>query len=71
MTRQIESVGDDYPKQQARLRKAIAAYESIGPAGAFAVTWMRDLQERADKAAISGDIVEIVRCYKEMCEVKL
>ena len=69
-TRQIDSVGDDYPRQQARLRELIKQYEELGPAGMFGKAMIEaDLRE-ADEAAMSGDIVRIVAAYQAMkgCE---
>jgi hypothetical protein len=41
----------------------------IGPAGRFYVAVCDDLLKRADEAAISGDIVTILRVYQEMREL--
>lgn len=64
------TLGDELPRQQARVRALIGIYRSIGPAGDFAVALMEDALQRADKAAIEGDIVAMVRIYKELQEFK-
>lgn len=64
------SVGDDYPRQQERIREAVQAGREIGPAGAFYVMVGEDLLRRADQAAISGDIVQMLSVYQEMREFK-
>lgn len=68
--RTIVTVGDDFPKQQARVREVLGHYKEIGPAGAFGAAMIEDLLRRADEAAISQDIVAIVRTYQEMRNVQ-
>ncbi len=64
----METLGDAYPKEQARLRELIAEYTAIGPAGTFGRMIIEDVLKRADKAAIEGDLVAMVRVFKEMKE---
>lgn len=64
MSSQPTTLGDDLPKQMARVRDEIVPiYVEIGPSGAFALMMMRDMLDRADKAMIEGDIVAIVQLY--------
>jgi hypothetical protein len=65
-----ETLGDAYPKEQARLRKLLEVYKEIGQPGAFAHAVISDVARRADKAAIEGDLAEMIRMFKEMqgCE---
>ena len=66
-----ESVGTDFPKQQARVRKLIEDYRSLpGNAGAFGALMMEQTLQRADAAQASGDILEILAVYQEMVECK-
>ena len=60
------SVGEDFPKEQARVRELLGEYKAIGPAGAFGALMIEQTLQRAEKAAISGDIIEILRSYKEL-----
>lgn len=62
------TVGDDFPNQQARIREWLQRGIALGPAGRFYVSVCREILKRADEAAISGDIVLILRSYKEMKE---
>lgn len=64
----MTSVGEDYPRQQARIRQCILDGKEIGPACAFYVAMAEDILRRADEAAISGDIIAQVRSYSEMKE---
>lgn len=66
----MSTVGDEYPKQQARCRDLLLMYDSIGPAGAFGKAMIEQVLKRADEAALSGDPVAMIRCYLEMknCE---
>jgi hypothetical protein len=65
-----ETVGDDFPKQQARVRQLLGLYKGIGPAGSFGALMIEQTLQRADQAAMSGDLVAILRSYEELkaCE---
>jgi hypothetical protein len=68
MAEQIETVGDDFPRQQARVREVLGHYREIGPAGQFGAAMIEaDLRE-ADEAWASGDIVRILRAYQALKE---
>ena len=62
----MSSVGDEFPKEQARVRELLGFYKSIGPAGAFGALMLEQALQRADQAAISGDVVAILRSYEEL-----
>jgi len=64
----MTSLADEYPKEQARVRKVLGHYKEIGPAGVFGATMIEDLLRRADKASAEQDTVEMIRCFKEMQE---
>lgn len=64
------SVGEDFPKQQERVRKVLSAYESVGPAGHFGAAMIRDTLRRAELAMASGDIIAILRTYAELKEIE-
>lgn len=66
----MSSLGEQYPKEQARVRTILGHYKEIGPAGAFGAAWIGDVLRRADEAAISGDVVAMVRAYQEMQAVE-
>jgi hypothetical protein len=66
----MSSLGEQYPKEQARVREILGHYKKIGPAGAFGASWIGDVLKRADEAAISGDVVAMIRCYQEMQAVE-
>lgn len=62
----VTSVGEDFPKQQERVRRLAQFGREIGPAGAFYVAVCEAALKRAEKAAISGDPVAILQAYAEM-----
>jgi hypothetical protein len=70
----MASLGEEYPKEQARCREVLATYEQLrnmpGVNVSFAVTMIEGVLQRADRAAIEGDVVAMIRCYEEMkgCE---
>lgn len=65
-----ESLGEAFPKEQARLRTLLGYYSEAGQAGAFASAMLEDCLRRADKAAVEQDTVAMLRLYKEMQEFK-
>lgn len=51
----------------ARVRdQVMPAYQSIGPAGTFALTMMRVDLDRAAKALAEQDVVEMIRCLESL-----
>lgn len=66
----MSSVGEQFPVEQARVRELLGEYKKIGPAGSFGAMMIEGVLHRADQAAISGDVVAILRSYEELkgCE---
>lgn len=64
----MTSLADEYPKEQARNRELLSAYREIGIPGKFGAFILEDLLRRADEAAVSGDVVAMLRCFAEMKE---
>lgn len=62
----MTTVGEDFPKQQARARELLVEYRKIGKAGAFGAAMIEAALQRADKAAISGDVVAVIASYQEL-----
>jgi hypothetical protein len=62
----MSSLGEELPKELARVRKILGHYKEIGSAGIFGATMIEQALQRTDKAVISGDVVEMIRCYKEL-----
>ena len=61
----MSSVGEEFPKEQARVRELLGVYKTI-PTGAFGAAMIEQALKRADEAAISGDVVAILRSYEEL-----
>lgn len=66
----MSSVGEEFPKEQARVRRILGEYKKIGPAGAFGAAWIEEVLKRADVAAISGDVLQVIRSFQEMQAVE-
>ena len=62
----MNSVGDEFPKEQARVRELLGEYKALGPVGVFGATMIEQVLKRADQAAISGDVVAVVRSFQEL-----
>lgn len=65
-----ESLGEALPKEIARARKILGYYREIGPAGIFGATMIEAELREADQAMMSGDVVAMMRIYKELQEIK-
>jgi len=67
---EVTTVGDDFPKQLARAREYLQIYKDLGPVGAFGAAMIEQTIREADQAAISGDIVAILRSYQALKEIQ-
>jgi len=65
---EVQSLGTEYPKQQERCRELLQAYKEIGPAGAFGHHMISAVLREADEAAVSGDLVRMIRAFERMKE---
>lgn len=61
-----DTVGDAYPREQARVRELLTVYRGLGPVGRFGALMLEGVLERADRAAISGDLVAVLRSFEEL-----
>ena len=61
-----ESLGEALPKEIARVREVLKDYESVGPAGAFAVMMIKKDIADAERAIMEGDLVAMIRSYKTL-----
>lgn len=61
------NLAEALPKEQERVRELLPLYDAI-PAGIFAATMMRQSLRRAELAAASGDVVEMIRAYNDLKE---
>ena len=66
----MSSVGEDFPKEQARVRALAQEYALLGRPGMFVSLQLDQVLERAERAAASGDVIEILRAYAALKECK-
>ena len=62
----MTSLGEDFPRQQARCRVVLASYRALGPSGAFGATMIEQSLAAADEAASSGDVIAMIRAYQDL-----
>jgi len=62
----VSTVGDEFPKQQARVRELLAQYKALSAVGTFGAFMIEKVLQSADEAAISGDVVAVLRSYEEL-----
>lgn len=65
-----DSLAEALPKEQKRCREALSIYKSI-PQGAFGALMIEQSLERADKAVMSGDVIEMLKSYKELKNISV
>ena len=65
----MSSLGEEFPKQQARVREILGHYKEIGPSGMFGAAMIEQTLKRADEAAISGDVIAMIQSYEELKKV--
>ena len=66
----MSSLGEELPKEMARVRVVLGHYKEIGPAGTFGAMMIEQALQHADKAVISGDVVAMIRCYEELKDIE-
>ncbi len=62
----METLGDAYPKEQARVRELLGLYKELGPSGVFGATMIEADLKEADAAAVSGDLARMIRAFNEL-----
>lgn len=67
MSEKVDTLGEALPREMARVRDVVMpAYQSIGTAGAFALSFMRRDLDAAAKALAEGDVIEMLRVYESL-----
>lgn len=65
---EMKTLGDELPKEMARVRELLPMYREIGPAGFFALSMMNNDLDRAARAMAEGNVVEMIRAYQSIKE---
>lgn len=69
MTNQINTLGDAFPQQLARVRELLTMYQALPiQSGWFGVAALKNVIDRAERAQADGDVVAMLRLYEEMKE---
>ena len=61
-----ETLADAFMAEQKRVRELLGIYKEIGPAGTFGAIMIEQILQRADKAAMEGDLAAIMAIYNEL-----
>ena len=64
----MATLGEEFPKEQARVRELLGDYKRLGPNGAFGALMLEQVLRRADLAVMSGDVVAMLRSFTELKE---
>lgn len=66
----MESLGEALPEEQARVRELIIQYRDpiLNGAGGLAAAMMELSLQKADRAVISGDVIQMMTAYEDLKE---
>ena len=62
----MASLGEEFTKEQARVREVLAAYYALGPCGAFGAFEIERTLKMADSAVMSGDVAAMIATFKDL-----
>jgi hypothetical protein len=62
----MKTLGEEYPREQARCRELLVLYEGLGPGGVFGAAILRATLKEADEAAMSGDLPRMSAAFQDM-----
>ncbi len=62
----MSSVGEEMPKEQARVREVLAMYKEIGKPGIPGAMMIEQSLQKADQAVSSGDVIAILVAYEDL-----
>jgi hypothetical protein len=62
----VSSLAEEFPKEQARVRKLLGIYKDLGAPGVFGAAILEQTLQRANQAAVSGDVIAMLRSYEEL-----
>ena len=66
MSEPILSLAEALPQEMARVRAVLGHYREIGTAGNFGAAMIEHDLRMADRAAVSGDVVAMLRAYETL-----
>lgn len=65
MENRTQTFADAFQREQERVRELVKIYDEI-PTGAFGAAMLRQALSRAEQAAMSGDVIAMLRSYEEL-----
>lgn len=66
----MTTLGEEYPKEQARCREILGYYRELGPVGSFGAAMIEATLKRADEAAVTGDLAAMISAFEDMKAVE-
>ena len=62
----ITTLADALPAEMARVRVVLGHYKELGPVGAIGAMFIEQDLQAADKAVMSGDVVQMLRVFETL-----
>lgn len=66
MISNITSLADALPAEMARVRVVLGYYKALGAVGAIGAMFIEQDLQAADKAVMSGDVVQMLRIFETL-----
>ena len=64
------NIAEALPVEQARVRRILAIYQTLGPCGAFGAWSIEQDLQAADRAAAAGDVVAMLAAYNTLLDIE-
>lgn len=65
-----ETLAEALPKEITRVRKILGYYNELGPVGMFGAAMIQYTLTAAEKAIMEGDVVEMLRVFKDLQDIE-
>ena len=66
----MTTLAEALPIEQARVRVVLGHYKELGPVGAIGAMFIEQDLQKADKAVMSGDIVQMLEALNTLKGIK-
>jgi hypothetical protein len=63
---EITTLADALPAEMARVRVVLGHYKELGPVGAIGAMFIEQDLQAADKAVMSGDVVDMLQAFETL-----
>lgn len=62
----MATLAEELPSEMERVRQVLKRYKALGPAGRFGAIMINHSLREAEKAIANGDVVAMMRAYRDL-----